>query len=248
MRILAVIQARMNSTRLPQKIMTPLCGKPMLWHIVNRVNRSGLIHQVVIATSLKPEDDIVESFANENNFFIWRGSQDNVLERFYDCATFYKADILVRLTADNALVDAGIIDAGITYFQKHTYDYVYYREGLPIGMACEIFTYDALKRAYENASDAECLEHVTPYLYKNPHLFHVERVGCIGENLGFLRWTMDTESDKELITQIYNCIYTRKNNFTYRGILEEYKIHPGWTQLNSSVEQVAVTYRGESTL
>ena len=70
MRILAVIQARMNSTRLPQKIMTPLCGKPMLWHIVNRVNRSGLIHQVVIATSLKPEDDIVESFANENNFFI----------------------------------------------------------------------------------------------------------------------------------------------------------------------------------
>ena len=171
-----------------------------------------------------------------------------MLERFYDCATFYKADILVRLTADNALVDAGIIDAGITYFQKHTYDYVYYREGLPIGMACEIFTYDALKRAYENASDAECLEHVTPYLYKNPHLFHVERVGCIGENLGFLRWTMDTELDKELITQIYNCIYTRKNNFTYRDILEEYKIHPGWTQLNSSVEQVAVTYRGESTL
>lgn len=93
--------------------MTDLCGKPMLWHIVKRVKRSELVNHVVIATSKEQDDDAVEELAEKNKFLLWRGSQKHVLKRFYDCAAHYKADIVVRLTGDNALVDAGIIWNGL---------------------------------------------------------------------------------------------------------------------------------------
>lgn len=246
MRIVAIIQARMGSTRLPQKVLTDLCGKPMLWHIVNRVRQSGLVNDVVVATSVEQADDAVERMAKENGILCWRGSQDNVLERFYDCASHYQAEIVLRLTGDNALVDAGLIDMGITYFKENKFDYICYREGLPLGMAVEIFTYAALKQAYENAGDAQCLEHVTPYLYKNPDLFQAMRVPCIGENYSHLRWTMDTEQDKALITDIYETLYDGNHYFSFEDILKEYASHPQWMHMNESVEQKKVTYKGEA--
>lgn len=246
MNIVAIIQARMGSTRLPGKIMTDLCGRPMLWHIVNRVRQSRYIDDVIIATSVEQGDNAVEQMAKENKISVWRGSQNNVLERFYDCATHYKADVVVRLTGDNALVDAGIIDMGISYFQENEYDYICYRQGLPLGMAAEIFTYDALKQAYESAEDAQCLEHVTPYLYKNPNLFRIERVPCMGDDYSYLRWTMDTEQDKELIVEIYESLYQENRYFSFQDILKEYEKHPQWTQLNKDVEQKKLTYRGAS--
>lgn len=248
MKVIAIIQARMNSTRLPQKIMTNLCGKPMLWHIVRRVEKSKTIENVLIATSVNKEDDIVKEFAESNNIMFWRGSQDNVLERFYESASYCHADIIVRLTGDNALIDSGIIDAGVTFFRENKYDYVYYREGLPLGVAVEIFTYDALEYAYKNVNDTQCLEHVTPYFYQNPHIFSVKRVPCIGKNYNNLRWTMDTEFDKKLITEIYECLYENNNDFTYGDVLKEYNKHPQWIALNDRVEQIQVTYPGERIL
>lgn len=246
MRIVAIIQARMGSTRLPQKIMMDLCGKPMLWHIVNRVRRSRLVNDVVVATSVEQADDAVEQMAKGNGILFWRGSQNNVLERFYGCATQYQADIVLRLTGDNALVDAGLIDMGITYFKEKEFDYICYREGLPLGMAVEIFTYDALKLAYENAEDTQCLEHVTPYLYRNPSLFRIMRVPCMGENYSHLRWTMDTEQDRNLIKEIYESMYYENPYFSFEDILKEYGSHPQWMHINEDVEQKKVTYRGEA--
>ena len=245
MNAVAIIQARMGSVRLPGKIMTDLCGKPMLWHIVKRVERSELVNHVVIATSKEQDDDAVEELAEKNKFLLWRGSQNHVLKRFYDCAAHYKADIVVRLTGDNALVDAGIIDRGIAYFKECQQDYIYYREGLPLGMAVEIFTYDALKCAYENAADAQCFEHVTPYLYKNPQMFRAERVSCVGEDYSSLRWTMDTEQDKELISEIYTNLYRESSYFSFEDILKEYEKHPEWKFINEQIEQKKVTYQGE---
>ncbi len=245
MNAVAIVQARMGSTRLPQKIMTNLCGKPMLWHIVKRVERSEFVNDVVIATSKEQADDAVEELAKKNKILLWRGSHDNVLKRFYDCATHYEADIVVRLTGDNALVDAGIIDGGIAYFKESQRDYIYYREGLPLGMAVEIFTYGALKCAYEHAKDVQCLEHVTPYLYRNPQLFQAERVSCIGKDYSSLRWTMDTEQDKELISEIYTRLYKEGNYFSFEDILKEYEKHPEWNFLNAEIEQKKVTYPGE---
>ncbi len=246
MGIIAIIQARMGSTRFPNKVLTELCGKPMLWHIVNRVRQSEFVSDVVIATSVEQADDAVEQMAKENNILCWRGSQNNVLERFYDCATKYQADIVLRLTGDNALVDAGLIDMGITYFRENNFDYVYYREGLPLGMAVEIFTYAALKQAYENAEDAQCLEHVTPYLYKNPELFQCKHVPCVGEDYSHLRWTMDTKQDKELVMDIYENLYDKNQYFSFEDILKEYASHPQWLHMNEDVEQKKVTYSGEA--
>ncbi len=245
MNTVAIVQARMGSTRLPGKIMTELCKKPMLWHIVKRVRQSESVNEVVVATSREPADDTVEELAEKNHIVLWRGSQNHVLKRFYECASYYKADIVVRLTGDNALVDAGIIDSGIAYFKESQRDYIYYREGLPLGMAIEIFTYDALKCAYESASDAQCIEHVTPYLYKNPQLFQAERVPCVGKDYSYLRWTMDTERDKELISEIYKNLYQEGKYFSFEDILKEYEKHPQWKFLNTDIEQKKVTYQGE---
>lgn len=248
MKIVAIIQARMGSIRLPQKIMTEFCGHPMLWHILKRVEKSKYINQIYIATSKDTIDNIVELFAKRNNVMIWRGSHNNVLERFFECASHCNADIIIRLTADNALIDSNIIDMGIEYFLKNDYDYIYYREGLPIGLAVEIFTYNALKYTYKKAKDIQCLEHVTPYMYQNPQIFCIKRVPCIGENHENLRWTLDTEEDRKLIYKIYESLYISNNFFTYEDILKEYLKHPEWTKLNKSIEQVKVTYKGECVI
>lgn len=246
MRIIAIIQARMESTRLPGKVLIDLCGKSVLEHIVTRARKSKYINEVVVATSTNNADDAIEEFTKANNIQYYRGSQENVLERFYKCAKQYNPDIIVRLTGDNTLIDYQIIDEGIEYFiEKKNSDYIYYREGLPVGVAVEIFRFSALERAFMEADDSECLEHVTPYIYRNPEKFNSERVKVKGEDYSSLRWTLDTESDFELVSEIYNAVYLQNPQFSFYDILEEYKKHPEWIEINSKIEQVKVKYEGE---
>lgn len=246
MKILAIIQARMESTRLPKKVLTELCKKPMLWHIFQRVSQSTYINHTALATSTNQADNELEEFAKRNNFFFFRGSQENVLERFYRCAALFKPDLVIRLTGDNALIDPKIIDQGVeTYLQEPDLDYLYFREGLPLGMAVEIMRFDALERAFSEAGEPDCFEHVTPYLYKNPHLFHSKRVPNIGRDYSHLRWTMDTKEDYLLISSIYNALYQEKQFFYYEDILNAYETHREWFTINSAIEQVKVTYTGE---
>lgn len=246
MRIVAIIQARMGSTRLPQKVLVDLCGKPMMQHIVDRVAQSQMIDDVVIATSVSQSDTQIERYCSSHGISCFRGSQSNVLERFFKCALFYKANIIIRLTGDNALVDPYILDDGIKLFlERQNFDYLYYREGLPLGMAVEIFTKDALEDAWQNASNQECLEHVTPYIYRNPHRFKILRAECIGKDNSDLRWTMDTEQDYILISNIYKALYRKKEVFTYKEILKQYEIHNDWKYINSNINQIVVEYNGE---
>lgn len=247
MNIIAIIQARMGSTRLPNKVLMDICGRPMLWHIVNRVKQSSCIIHVVIATSTEPEDDEIEQFTNKYNIETYRGSRENVLQRFYETATLYKADIIVRLTGDNALIDPQIIDAGVkSYLKYKNIDYLYYREGLPVGMAVEVFSYEALKKAYLEATDYECLEHVTPYMYRNPGKFNAIRYDCVGKDYSNFRWTIDTEKDYELVSAIYNELFY-KGMFHYDDILKEYQNHKAWESINNNIMQVQVTYKGENS-
>ncbi|WP_310604074.1 glycosyltransferase family protein [Anaerosporobacter sp.] len=246
MKIVAIIQARMASSRLPKKILTDICGKPMLWHIVERVKQSSLINNVVIATSDEKEDDEVEIFANQYSIPYYRGSQLNVLDRFWKCANQYSTDIVVRLTGDNALIDSEIIDEALNVFiGQEKIDYLYYCEGLPIGMAVEIMKFSALTRAHDEASDMECLEHVTPYLYKNSDEFVSLRVKSKEDDHSELRWTMDTVEDKKLILSIYEVLYDKNRIFHYKDILMAYKKHPEWAMINNEIMQKKVEYRGE---
>lgn len=246
MRIVAIIQARMTSSRLSKKVLTDICGKPMLWHIVERAKQSSFIDEVIIATSDEKEDDEIDIFAKQFNIPIYRGSLYNVLDRFWKCANHYSSDIVVRLTGDNALIDPQIIDEALTMFIKEkNFDYLYYREGLPIGMAVEIIKFSALERAHNEASDPECLEHVTPYLYRNNEKFCSLRVENSGNDHSKLRWTMDTAEDKNLILSIYHALYEEKNIFHYRDIINEYKNHPDWSSINNNIIQTKVEYRGD---
>lgn len=245
MKIIAIVQARMGSSRLPGKVLMNICGKPVLWHIVNRAKKSNYLDSVIIATSTEPEDDEIERFAYKYDIAVFRGSQDNVLERFYQCAGQCNAECIVRLTGDNTLIDPHIIDKGIEYFMgEKELDYLSYREGLPLGMSVEIFTYRALETAYLEATDMECLEHVTPYLYHNKDKFKVVKAECEGVDHSELRWTLDTRQDYELIQKIYEKLYTDAENiFSYEDILKEYA--NDWKLVNAGIRQVKIEYTGE---
>lgn len=244
MKIIAIVQARMGSSRLPGKVLMNLCEKPVLWHIVNRAKKSRYLESVVIATSEDSEDDKIEEFTRQYNLPVFRGSQNNVLERFYQCASQYEPDGIVRLTGDNALIDPHIIDEGIEYFMGKNLDYLSYRNGLPLGMSVEIFTYRALKTAYLEATDKECLEHVTPYLYRNKNKFKVERAERVGADHSDLRWTLDTSQDYVLLQKIYERMYTDDENvFSYEEIIKQYT--DDWKATNAGIRQVEVQYKGE---
>lgn len=246
MRIVAIVQARMGSVRMPNKVMADLCGHPALWHIYNRVAASREIDDLIIATSVRPGDDEIERFAAQNGISVFRGSEQNVLERFYLAACQAEAEIIVRLTGDNVLISPEIMDAGVSCFQEQRgLDYLYYREGLPLGVAVEIMRIDALELAYREAEDAECLEHVTPYLYRNPQRFRCLRHPCLGEDYSQIRWTMDTVQDYELMRKMYGILYAEGECFGYSEALKVYQEHIEWAGLNRSVHQKGIRYQGE---
>ena len=244
MKIYAIIQARMSSTRLPGKILMELYGKPVIQNIVERVGRCEKINEVVVATSSDVTDDSVATFLQNHNINVFRGDLDNVLSRYYHCAKDYGADCVIRLTGDNALVDSEIIDEAIDIYQKNSIDYLDYKSTLPLGMAVEIFSFDALEKAYMGAENTECLEHVTPYMRENPHVFSImSYINPSDEDHSNLRFTMDTMEDYEFVSCIYS--YFRGNMFNYNDVLEVLSLHPEWILINQNITQKEVTYEGE---
>lgn len=244
MNIVAIIQARVSSTRLPGKVLMKLGEKSVVENIVDRVNRSKFVDDVVVATSTESSDDEVEKVLNESGIECFRGSLDNVLERFYLCAKSKSADTIIRLTGDNALVAPDIIDEAVKEFQKQVADYLYYKTSLPLGMCVEVFTFSALERAYREAVDTECIEHVTPYIRKNPHIFKAVNYSNLKDiDYSKLRFTMDTRSDYEFVKKIYN--HFKTNDFSYLDIIRSLEEHPDWIKINCEVVQNEITYSGE---
>lgn len=245
MEIVAIIQARLTSERLPEKVLKQVGEKPIIKSIVERINQSKRISKVIIATSDEKSDDKLYNFCMSENLPVFRGELNNVLKRYYDCATQNRAQIIIRLTGDNALVDSYIVDKAIdVFFQNQDLDYLHYCKELPLGMAVEVFTYTALKQAYLNAVDAECKEHVTLYMYKN-----VSEFNCLLysdstlQDHSNLRWTVDTKEDYELVKSIYH--YFGEKQFHYEDILNAYECNPSWNEINSAVQQKKINYKGE---
>lgn len=244
MRTIAIIQARMTSTRLPKKVFLDLAGKPVLQNIVERINRAKYVDKAVVATSCEKSDDIIETFLKKNEINVYRGNLNNVLERFYLCAKNFEANVIVRCTADNALVDPGHIDLAIKEFMKNNLDYIYYESNLPIGMCIEVMSFNALEKAYYGATDSECLEHVTPFIRSNPSIFKVKNFTNFQEtDNSELRLTIDTYQDYELISKIYN--YYQTNDFCYSDIISVLEKFPSWKDINKSIIQNKVKYRGK---
>lgn len=240
MNIVAIIQARNNSTRLPGKVIKKICGKTILEHILNRVDKSEYINEIVVATTDDSKDDIIEKITLNNNKKIFRGDENNVLKRYYKAAKKNNADIVIRLTADNPLVDSKIIDKGIEEYLKETknkqVDYLRISKGYPLGLGVEVFSFYALEKAYKNAKKSYEKEHVTPYIYDANNSFKVIEY-CSNEKYNEFRLTVDTYEDFKLVNEIYSSLYHLNNNFGLKEILNLLDERPELIEINRNIEQ-----------
>src|SRR3989344_7584764 len=240
-KIVAIIQVRIGSSRLRGKVLMPIIGKPMLWHIVNRVKKAKFIDQVVVATSVEKNDDEIAEFCRKNNIDAFRGSEKNVLDRYYQCAKKYKADIVVRITADCPLIDPKIIGKSIKSYLKGNFDYIGVLTGAgffkskdkkyPDGMDCEVFAFQSLEKAYREATSNKEREHVTVYIWRNPNSFKIGKLEST-KDYSNIRLTVDYEEDLELVRKIYKELYDKDKIFGLSDIIGLIKGQPGLLKIN----------------
>ena len=245
MKIGAIIQARTSSTRFPKKVLKPLpYGSDIcvLQQVIRRVRQSELLDEVIIATTTNPDDDEIVDVAIKEDVPYYRGSLDNVLERYYEAALKFDLDMIVRITSDCPCIDWITIDDII---QSHIDSGAEYTsntlmETFPRGIDCEVFNFDVLKEAYENATEKYEKEHVTPYIYKtNPEKFIIDQF-ISPKDHSYIRITLDTPQDYALLCVIYDNLYEKNNFFTLDDILELFKEKPWIRYINEDIIQKKV--------
>ncbi len=235
-RIIALLQARTDSTRLPSKVLKTLLGKPMIIQELIRVKRSKTINKLVLLTSKESSDDELTSIVSGFGFSVFRGSKDNVLERFHQCAQELKLednDIVVRLTGDCPVHDADIIDELINAFLESDFDYMANSVNpiYPDGLDAEVFTFKALKKAYNSAKKPSEKEHVTPYI-RDSELFKtadLQRKAIHPE----WRLTVDEPADFTVIEKIYD--HFGSNDFSFTEMVSYIENNPNIAEINSSI-------------
>jgi len=240
---ICIIQARMNSTRLPGKIMKDLAGKRVLWHIVNRVAQAKNIDKIVVATTVNLEDDLVENFCRENGFSVHRGSVENVLERFYEVAAKFGADCIVRVTGDCPLVNPHIIDLCVEAFLKTRCDYI--SDIPPSGQLLlrnqeiEIISFFALEKAYYSASKSLEREHVTPYIWQNKKQeFAIGPIVTVDSKYDRnYRLVVDYPEDFELMEKIYQKFYKPGQIIDIVEVFSFLDKNPKWVAINAHCKQ-----------
>lgn len=234
-RTLCIVQARLTSSRLPKKVLTKLgdSGLTLLEHVYARLSLAQKIDKIVFAIPDTPMNDDLASFLCEKRIAYYRGSENNVLQRFFDCAKIYNPDIIVRATCDNPCVDWNIVDELIESLGND--DYISYQKA-PIGTSVEVFKIGALIKSYQSAKLPQDLEHVTPYIYKNNKDFKCKSLIYNG---AVYRLTVDEESDLKLVDCIYKKIYRGFPipNIDIYNLLEKY---PDLVNLNSFVSQNSI--------
>lgn len=234
--IVAIIQARMSSIRLPGKIMAKICDRPILWHVCNRLKRASLVDEIVVATSINAEDDLVARACVEWGVNTFRGSLDDVLDRYYSAASASSAVTIVRITADCPLIDPVIIDSLIEKFSSGAVDLLGLDSTFPDGLDTEVFSFSALERTWKEARLASEREHVTPYMINNPQLFKTLGISN-DKDLSHMRWTVDDPFDLEFVTAVYEAFDCREELFFSGEILELLEKRPELLLINSGTKR-----------
>ena len=214
---LAILQARMSSTRLPGKVLAPVAGAPMIVRQIERLRRARRLERIVVATSVRTDDDPLVEVLSSMGVPVHRGDLDDVLGRFIGALdAFGPARTVVRLTADCPLADPEVIDATIVRFADSGADYasnVAEPRSFPKGLDVEVMTAAALRRAAAETSDPHDREHVTPYLYRNPGRFRLASYAQAADE-GAVRWTVDRPDDLEFVRAVYDALYADDPAFT----------------------------------
>lgn len=237
--VLILIQARMNSTRLPKKVMLSVCGKPILLRMYERVCRSKYAEHVVIITSTRKDDNVIENFCLNEGILYYRGHATDLLDRHYKAAKKFKAKTIVKIPSDCPLIDPKIIDKVIGFYFDNfpNYDYVsnLHPASYPDGNDVEVMSMDSLEKAWICANKNYEREHTTPFIWENPNLFKIGNVKWFdGLDYSFThRWTLDYEEDYILIRAIYQELYHKNPNFGIDDILDLLEKKPHLKKINA---------------
>lgn len=259
LRTLAIVQARMSSSRLPGKVLLDIAGRPMLGHVIERTRRAATVDTVMVATTSDSSDDAVEAYCRLQGYACFRGSVYDVLDRYYQAARLIQPDLIVRITADCPVIDPQVVDRTVCAFQgledgcgprrlqdgkrkaaPRPYDFAANRlpppwgRTYPIGLDTEVTTFSNLELAWKQATQPHQREHVMPFFYEQPERFRILLVNH-PVDYGSLRWTVDTHEDLELLRRIF-AHFPGRDDFTWLEVLDLIQNEPALSAINASVQ------------
>lgn len=234
MHYIAMIQARCGSSRLPGKILMDLGGKPVLQRVIERVQKSKYIDEVIVVTSVDKQNLPVLRLCADLGVRVFAGAEDDVLDRYYQMAKLIKPEYVVRVTADCPCYDWAFLDRAIETMTPDTDYLLDVDETLPDGLDLEIIRYEALQQSWKEANLASEREHVTQYIRKHPELFHIQNFPCPIDGISNLRWTLDEQEDYLLIQKIYDHFLTKGSEyFLTQDILKFMQENPELSRINT---------------
>lgn len=238
MKVLAILQARISSSRLPGKVLLPLLGEPMLFRQIERIRRAGRIDQLVVATSIDRSDNALVEACAARGIPCARGSLDDVLDRFVQCALTYRPETIVRLTGDCPLADPRLMDAMLQEFETGSYDYLanVSPPTFPDGLDVEVIRFSSLLEAHTEARLPSEREHVTPFLRSRPERFRLGNYTAEVDRSG-LRWTVDEAQDLEFVRAVYELLYPADPEFSTEDVFRLLESNPRLQLLNSRLER-----------
>ena len=256
-KVVAIIQGRMSSSRLPGKILADISGQPMLSRVMIRASRAKTLDQIIFATTTDASDDPVAEYCDFSGISVTRGSQFDVLDRYYQTASQAKADVIIRITADCPVIDPDLIDDVVraVISNQSSVDFVCnrlpppYQRTYPIGLDIEACTFEALKKTWKEAKEPQHREHVMPYIYEGVQLSVISRQLSEGTSasgfrvallhhttdFGDYRWTVDTPEDLEFIRQVY-ARFNGRDDFSWKEVLDLVHDNPELVKINASVQ------------
>lgn len=239
-KIVATIEARMTSTRLPGKVLLPLSGEPNLKRLIDRLRRSAFVDDIVIATTVNAPDDAIVAFAKTVDCKVWRGSEDNVLERVLEAAKSVNADIIVEITGDCPLVDWRHIDRLINLYEDGKYAYTAnnMERTFPRGFDVQVFSVKTLEEVNTLTKDPVDQENVSTYIYNHPERYALYNLAAEGKMARReLRVTLDTEKDYELLNLIFEKLLPQNEDFSTEDVIDLFNREPELAQINVDIKQ-----------
>ncbi len=232
-----IIQARVSSTRLPRKVLKPILGGTAIEREIERVKKTKFCQKIILAIPDGKKDDALENAGKQSKVLVYRGSENDVLDRFYQAAKKFHLEHIVRITGDCPLFDWQICDEIIDFYLKNKLDYAsnVRPPTFPDGLDVEILSFWALEKCWKNAKLKAEREHVTPYIANHPRIFKIGNLVRNGKDLSALRLTLDEPKDLVLIRKIYGALYKKKKFFTLEDILKLFQQKPELLRINQSI-------------
>ncbi len=235
MRTVCIVQARMSSTRLPGKVLLPLAGREVLAHVLDRLAFCNTLDEVVVATSSDASDDVLAQWCRARGVPVFRGSLQDVLDRYYQCAIENKATAVVRITADCPALDPTLVDDVVRGFHAGGYDLFYLGGEFPDGLDCQVFSLSALERAWREAVLGSEREHVGPYIANHPEWFHLGSLEKF-KGLAHYRWTLDEPRDLVFLQSLFARLQRPDGQpFLTQDILDLLEREPELLQTNKGI-------------